>query len=310
MRSKQRIRFALAITAVGVVFGGCSALNNFDGLSGGSADGGAAHDDASTSSDGSQSDATADVANNPDGASTDGSANATDGGADGAPSCGGRPGVGATMLRVYDAGYCIDTTEVTYDQYAVFYGANPTPTSPDCAWKTSYTPPPQTGTEAIGNVDWCDANEFCAWAGKRLCGGVNGAVMNLSNSLTVVDEWQLACTHYGDPNFVWPYGNGSGPDPSVCLYADSPDSGHSRAVASNPSCVGPAGVFDMSGNVWEWENACDRADAAPAGLQCNLRGGGFLRVSSNWGSCLAVPGGWDRNSRTDDTGIRCCSDWR
>jgi formylglycine-generating enzyme required for sulfatase activity len=293
MPSRQRIRIVIAFSATCAAFAGCSALTNLDDLSRGS--------DGSTSPDVSQNDVITDVVSTPD---------VDAGGGDGAPSCSGNPGAGAPMVRVYDAGYCIDTTEVTYDQYANFYAASPTPTSPYCAWKTSYTPPPKTGTEAIGNVDWCDANEFCAWAGKRLCGGVNGAVMNLTNSLTVIDEWQRACTHDGDPKWVWPYGDGSAPDPKVCLYQDSPDSGQSRAVASNPACVGPPGVFDMSGNVWEWENACDRADAAPAGLQCNLRGGGFLRPSSNWGSCLAVPTNWDRNSRTDDTGIRCCSDWR
>src|SRR5262249_32761705 len=113
----------------------------------------------------------------------------------------------------------------------------------------------------------------------------------------------------GDPNFRYPYG--STVDPTICLYGDSPDSGAARAVASNPRCVGPEGVFDLSGNVWEWENACDRDASVPLRkAQCNLRGGGFVGTSADWGACQLVPGGWLRESRVEDTGIRCCSDLR
>ena len=183
--------------------------------------------------------------------------------------------------------------------------------APCNTWKVKYTLPAFTGTGAIGNVDWCDAYAFCAYAGKRLCGGIGGGELNLSSSLSLQSEWQYACTHGGDPNYQYPYGPTVKPD--VCLYNDSPSSSHSRPVAQNPQCVGPAGIFDLSGNVWEWENACDRSPSLPDGAsnaQCNLRGGGFLRVSSAWGACTKVPGGWTRGSFTDDTGIRCCADFK
>jgi formylglycine-generating enzyme required for sulfatase activity len=224
------------------------------------------------------------------------------------PSCGGNPGMGASMVRVLDAGFCIDTTEVTLTQYLAFLTANP-PMPAECTWKTGYTPTSFGGEAAVGNVDWCDALAFCTWAGKRLCGGIGGATLDLANSIGVQSEWQYACTHGGDPKYQYPYG--STVDPSICLYNDSPDSGGARPVASNPRCVGPEGVFDLSGNVWEWENACDRNTSLPLRkAQCNLRGGGFLRASADWGACAWVPGGWLRESRVEDTGIRCCSDFR
>jgi formylglycine-generating enzyme required for sulfatase activity len=224
----------------------------------------------------------------------------------GGPSCGGNPGMGASMIRVLDAGFCIDTTEVTLTQYLAFLAANP-PFPPECQWKTGYTLESFGGDAAVGNVDWCDALAYCTWVGKRLCGGLNGTPLDLTNSLTVQSEWQYACTSGGYRRY--PYGNTA--DPRICLYGDSPDSGAARAVASNPQCVGPEGVFDLSGNVWEWENACDRDASLPLeNAQCNLRGGGFLRTSADWGACDLVPGGWTRSSRIDDTGIRCCSDFR
>jgi sulfatase modifying factor 1 len=235
----------------------------------------------------------------------------SDAGADSAPSgpaCGGR-GVGAPMVQVMDAGFCIDTTEVTYSQYADFYKAAPQPDGV-CTFKTGYTPPAFfSGNAAIGNVDWCDAYEYCKWAGKRLCGGMNGVQLDLQNSLTPLSEWQYACTHGGSSD--WPYPYGPSVDPTICLYEDSANSGKSRDVASNAKCQGPNGIFDLSGNVWEWEDACDRAKGVTnAAADCNLRGGGFLRASADWGSCADVPGGWARDSRVDDTGIRCCSDYK
>lgn len=232
----------------------------------------------------------------------------TDATASTGPSCGGR-GVGAPMVRVMTANFCIDTTEVTYAQYADFYNAKPQP-SDVCNFKTGYTAPAfLSGNGAIGNVDWCDAYEYCRWAGKRLCGGMNGVELDLSNSLTPTSEWQYACTHGGSSD--WPYPYGKAADPSICLYGDTPGVNGSRDVASNEKCQGPDGIYDLSGNVWEWEDACDRSKGVTlANADCNLRGGGFLRSSADWGSCAAVPGGWARDSRVDDTGIRCCSDFK
>ncbi|MBX3223901.1 MAG: SUMF1/EgtB/PvdO family nonheme iron enzyme [Labilithrix sp.] len=211
------------------------------------------------------------------------------------------------MLRVLDAGFCIDTTEVTLEQYQDFLAAKH-PIPPECSWKTDYTLASFTGKAAVGNVDWCDAYSFCQWAGKRLCGGIGGVVLDLQSSLTPQSEWQYACTHGGDASYAWPYGSAA--NANICLYSDSPDSGQSRPVASDPRCVGPEGVFDLSGNVWEWEDACDRTKGASRSAQCNLRGGGFLRSSNAWGSCAAVPAGWTRESHVEDTGIRCCSDFK
>jgi hypothetical protein len=212
----------------------------------------------------------------------------------------------STMVRVMTEKYCIDTTEVTNDQYIAFLAAK-FPVPAICSWKTDYHGTSFTGNGAVGNVDWCDAYSFCQYAGKRLCGSRTGKILDRVNSISIDSEWQFACTHGGNPDYTYPYG--SVVNPQICLYGDNSPA-HSRPVAADDRCTGPAGVFDLSGNVWEWEDACDRTTPYGANMDCNLRGGGFLRVSADWGKCTDAPGGWPRESFTDDTGIRCCADYK
>ena len=72
--------------------------------------------------------------------------------------------------------------------------------------------------------------------------------------------------------------------------------------AGTPSCQGGyPGLFDMSGNAAEWEDACD--DFAG----CRVRGGGFSDKKAQDLACAA-----DRVElrmfKADDVGFRCCSD--
>ena len=84
-------------------------------------------------------------------------------------------GLGPPAVRV--EGVCVDSTEVTNAHYQAFLEQMPSAAAgPDvCDWNDSFVPqgwPLATGTEdhPVGGVDWCDANAYCAWAGKRLCG--------------------------------------------------------------------------------------------------------------------------------------------
>ena len=79
--------------------------------------------------------------------------------------------------------YCMDSTEVTRDQYKAFAGISPSGQPAFCGWNTTYTPVQKTGGQCskgewppgsngalpVVCVDWCDAYMFCKWAGKRLC---------------------------------------------------------------------------------------------------------------------------------------------
>jgi sulfatase modifying factor 1 len=111
--------------------------------------------------------------------------------------------------------YCIDATEVTNGQYAEFLDADPLLSHPPaslpegCGFKTSYEPDgglaAGRSTYPVTYVDWCDAFAYCAWAGKRLCGAINGdanpcdALEDATTSL-----WYNACSKGGTQ--AYPYG--------------------------------------------------------------------------------------------------------
>lgn len=214
--------------------------------------------------------------------------------------------------------YCIDSTEVTQAQYKAFLDANVAPsTQPSfCASNTSFYPdlvqnecashpfdPTGAPTMPAACVDWCDAYAFCAWAGKRLCGEIGHDAGPLDPQLinaAVHSQWFNACSQEG--KLVYPYGNAY--DASACNGADQPV----RVVvpvATMPGCVGGyPGIFDMSGNVSEWESSC--TDAAADAAECNVRGGSTSELSAQLACGQVNFAG--RAVAAFNLGIRCCAD--
>lgn len=114
-------------------------------------------------------------------------------------------------------------------------------------------------------VDWCDAHAYCKAVGKRLCGAIGGGETSFeAHADPGVSQWMAACSSAG--LFHYPYGNTF--DPHACNGAElQPEECvtqgrcRARAVATLPECRGPEapfnGVYDLSGNVSEWEDSCD-----------------------------------------------------
>jgi sulfatase-modifying factor enzyme 1 len=215
-------------------------------------------------------------------------------------------GRGPAMISA--GAFCIDSTLVTRAAYSEFLTAGVAASSQPayCAFNTDFTPQghwppdPTTASLPVVNVDWCDAQAFCAWTGKRLCGKIGGgAVDQASVNDPTVDQWFSACSSAG--TLIYPYGN-----TYVATACDGSDLGVSAPVpvASLPGCVGGyPGLFDMSGNVLEWEDACDGTTGTSD--NCWKRAGDY--GSGESGLTCATPDSASRGTNYDYAGFRCCS---
>lgn len=131
------------------------------------------------------------------------------------------------------APFLIDLTEVTNEAYFGFLKA--TSHDPPANWDTG-TYPEGKGRFPVTGVSWYDAAEFAAWMGKRL---------------PTEAEWEFAAR--GTDGRIYPWG--SDWDPKLA-NADS-SSGGIRSVGEGGRS--PFGLFDMSGNAWEWTSSDARS---------------------------------------------------
>jgi len=215
-------------------------------------------------------------------------------------------------------GYCIDRTEVTRGQYAAWLSTNPSTAGQisDCTWNTSFATDAScmrlsdvyqgSGSENHPQlcVDWCDAYAYCQGVGKRLCGKIGGGSNGYSDyANAALDQWHNACVSDGADN-TYPYGNTYQPD-----YCNGVDhrGGTTVPVGSMTTCQssvpGYEGVYDLSGNVMEWEDSCDGVGQSAL---CRVRDAsfgfgvrGYLRC--DFGDYA------NRNFLRNDLGFRCCS---
>ncbi len=226
---------------------------------------------------------------------------------------------GMTTIPVQGGGsYCIDPTEVTYKEYEGFVLANPPQVDPViCAFNTEYVPtlwpPSATALSAtyeqrpVRHVDWCDAAAYCEWRGKRLCGAIEGGPANLDElAMASEDQWFNACTAIGINTY--PYSGAF--DTSQCTESVGDiDPTLPSAVRDSQGTVlstcegGFSNVFQMSGNMAEWVDACDAAVGGADG--CIVRGGSFLTAVEADLTCAATDS-VARNTKSTDIGIRCC----
>lgn len=162
------------------------------------------------------------------------------------------------------------------------------PCPSDMAWvkpanicMDKYEFPNMKGELPLSGVTYQEAEELCKAYGKRL---------------PTSQEWLLACG--GKEELTYPYGNeyrkgicrvdlkyGEGPAPSGTLLG----------------CKSPFGVFDMSGNVWEWTSS--------EGFEKGTKyvHGGSWRSFAGVATCGFR--GWEvPEGGGDDYGFRCVKD--
>ena len=135
----------------------------------------------------------------------------------------------APVHEITIAPFFIDRTEVTNAQYAEFLKATNHRSPPD--WKSRQY---AVSTEKfpVVKVSWQDANEYAAWAGKRL---------------PTEAEWEYAARAKEGRTYPW----GSNWDVTKANTSES-NLNHPVEVGSYANAANPLGLLDMAGNVWEW----------------------------------------------------------
>lgn len=136
-----------------------------------------------------------------------------------------------SSYQVRLSSYWMDATEVTNKMYAL------------CVLENKCSPPSNAkyfakseyGEYPVAFVNWTQANTYCTWAGGRL---------------PTEAEWEYAAK--GPQSLKFPWGNNWD-----CNLANSSDAtcdeyAGASPVGSFPLGVSPFGLYDMSGNVFEW----------------------------------------------------------
>ncbi|MGF6881734.1 transcriptional regulator with XRE-family HTH domain [Nocardia sp. GP40] len=174
----------------------------------------------------------------------------------------------------WEAGYWIDTYPVTNSDYGRFVAA--TGHTPPQHWPDA-SPPPAIVDHPVVWVSHDDATAYAQWAHKRL---------------PTSAQWEKAAR--GTRGHTWPWGNqataaktnvrGSGP-------------GTTTPVDRYKSGASPWGVYDLCGNVWEWQ----ATETTPGRFE--LKGSAFTSPFDR--AAPAARNDADRTMLDDDTGFRC-----
>lgn len=224
-----------------------------------------------------------------------------------------------------DRCFWIDKTEVTVSQYERFVkavGTDPEWDPPRCSWKgapsdPSHQPSDECAASAgeldstpfaperpIRCVDWCDAWQFCRWAGKDLCttGGLGGTV----DPMNAPDDWGTACGRHEQP-----YGEeyqhllcNVGLQSSEC-FIKMKSKCTATVVGAFASCQYAGGPLDMIGNVAEWSRTCANFGTGGAEL-CTTRGGSYADDKDS-AACSVRYAFQRRDARRPELGFRCCA---
>ena len=151
-------------------------------------------------------------------------------------------------------------------------------------------------SQPLTKVSWFQAQAACRNARKRLC---------------TPDEWVVACR--GSEDVTYPYGDGF--EPTTCngfgAGRDAPvETGAMFSPVLNDQgsliargCVSSFGVYDLSGNAWEW-NAGLYLEGSRRGLA-----GGSFRSNAAGLRCVTDDNHEVPTASDGAYGFRCCSDY-
>jgi formylglycine-generating enzyme len=188
---------------------------------------------------------------------------------------------------IYLDAYRIDALEVTNRDYRTFLEA--TQHAAPAFWND---PKYNSDQQPVVGVTYQDAQNFCQWRGKRL---------------PTEAEWERAAR--GSNSQLFPWG-----DRFDSERTNTRESKHRRplGVGTHPDGVSPDGIYNMSGNVWEWchdwfgddyyrKSATRNPTGPDSGKKRVIRGGGWTAP----GTDMALRRGEKPGKTYPSLGFRC-----
>ena len=194
----------------------------------------------------------------------------------------------------------IDLYEVTNRQYKAFIDASGR-RSPDHFRNRTF--PAGKADHPVSFVTWYDAEAYCAWAGKRLPSDV---------------EWEKAARGTDGRSFPWGNTFDVRKANTPVRWLALKQAGDTTPAGAFEAGASPYGVFDMTGNVWEWTSSWyqpypgnQTASEAYGERYKTLKGGSWFDCS--FYKCgLSAPvynrAFFARKTKNDTIGFRCAKD--
>jgi formylglycine-generating enzyme required for sulfatase activity len=170
--------------------------------------------------------------------------------------------------QVTVSSYRIGKYEVTVGQYKAYCAATgtPMPDAPEWGWNDKHP---------MVMVNYNDAVAYCNWLGEEFGGDWR---------LPTEAQWEFAARG-GNKSSGFTYSGGNDLD-EVAWYADNAGGKTQTAGRKKPNELG---IYDMSGNVWEWckdwygdySSTAQNNPKGPASGSCRvLRGGSWSDAAS------------------------------